>query len=550
MKIFFLKIISIILLNCNFIACLSQEQNFGDLRGDFQTDFQFYQEDTLIGAPSVAEKFLSNAYLNLIYTRSNFSAGLRYEAYYNALLGYDPRYKGSGIASRWANYKHKNFEITAGNFYEQFGSGVLLRSYEDRSLGIDNSIDGIRIVYSPFEGIYLKGLAGQHRYFFGKGTGIIRASDAEFFLNDIVDKWNEKNLRLTVGSSFVSKYQMDKDPVFKLPENVGAISGRINLLHKKKAIFAEYAYKINDPSAINKKIYKEGQSLYINASYSGKGFSTIVAGKRTDNMDFRSDINATGNVLRINFLPSLTKPRAYALSSFYPYTTQPNGEMAVTGQISYKIPKNTKLGGEHGANTGINFSRVNDIERIPVNDTTFIGQSGTLGYKSPFFKIADELFFQDISLHYERRLSKKIRLNIEYLYTIYNTQVIEGHEGDMVHAHVNVVDISLRLKNRHALRYEIQHLYTEHDKGNWAMVLCEYTIAPKWSFSALDIYNYGNSITEKRIHYYLFSMAYSHGGSRLAVSYGRQRGGIICVGGVCRNVPASNGLIVSITTNF
>ncbi len=535
---------------CTVLALKGQEQNFGEIRGDFQTDFQIYQSDSTIGAPDVPEKYLMNGYLNLVYNKGNFSAGVRYEAYYNALLGYDPRYKGSGFASRWASYKHKDFEVTAGNFYEQFGSGILLRSYEDRNLGLDNSIDGFRVIYSPFRGVYLKGLAGQHRYFFDKGTGIIRGADAEFHINDIREKWTEKDLRVIVGGNFVSKYQQDRDPIYNLPENVAAYSGRMTLQHKKKNLFAEYAYKFNDPSAVNRLIYKEGQSLLVNASYATKGFSLILGAKRIDNMSYRSDRTATGNVLQINYLPSLTKPHAFALTGYYPYASQPNGEMAVMGQLGFKIPKKTKIGGQYGADLSINFSRVHDIERAAINDTISIGQSGTDGYTSPFFSIGDELFFQDVNIAFGRRMSKNLRLNMEYVYIIYNTEIIEGHDGDMVHAHVGVLDMSLRLKNKRAIRWEVQHMFTEHDKGSWIMALIEYSIAPKWSFGIQDIYNYGNPDSGKRIHYYLGSFAYTHNASRLAISYGKQREGVVCVGGVCRNVPASNGLFVSITTNF
>lgn len=535
---------------CFFIFVHAQVNIPGEIRGDFQTDFQIYQSDSAIGAPDVAEKFLLNSYLNLVYIKGNFSAGIRYEAYHNALLGYDPRYKGNGIASRWASYKHKDFEVIAGNFYEQFGSGILLRSYEDRNLGIDNSIDGIKIVYSPFQGIFLKGLVGQHRYFFDKGQGIIRGADAEVHVNMLRENWNDKDLKVILGGSFVSKYQQDKDPLYILPENVGAFASHLNINYKKFNLFGEYAYKINDPSAVNRKIYKEGQALYLNASFATKGFSLLASAKRIDNMNFRSDRNATGNVLQINYLPSLTKPHAYALTGYYPYASQPNGEMAFNTQIAYKIPKKTKIGGDYGADLTVNFSKVHDIQRLAINDSTPIGQPGTLGYKSPFTGVGEELFFQDLNIAFGRRMNKNLRLNIEYVYIIYNTEVIEGHEGDMVHAHVGVVDMSLRMKNKRALRWEVQHLFTEQDKGNWAMGLVEYTIAPKWSFGVQDIYNYGNKDANKRIHYYLASVAYTNNSSRLAVNYGKQREGIVCVGGVCRNVPASNGLFVSITTNF
>jgi hypothetical protein len=536
-------------LACSFGIVNAQILNTGEIKGDFQSDFQIYRSDSLIGAPEVSEKFLTNNYLNLVYSRGNFSAGVRYEAYYNALIGYDPGYKGAGFASRWASYRHKDFEVTVGNFYDQFGSGLVFRSYEDRNLGIDNSIDGVRLVYSPVKGIYLKGLAGQHRFYFDRGPGIIRGFDGEVFVNDLREKWSEKSLKLTLGGSFVSKYQQDRDPRYKLPENVGAYSGRMNLQYKKTNLFAEYAHKINDPSAENSLIYKEGHALVVNASYATKGFSVLAGAKRIDNMSFRSDRNSLGNMLHINYLPSLTKPHAYSLTGYYPYATQSSGEMAATGQISYKIPKEKFLGGKYGADVSLNYSRVHGIKREAVNDTTLIGQSGTLGYSSPFFSPDKELYFDDLNFSYGRRLNKDLRLNVEYVYLTYNSVIIEGY-GDLVKAHVGVVEMSKRMKNKRALRWEVQHLYTKEDKGSWAMGLVEYTIAPKWSFTIQDLYNYGNMDAGKRLHYYLVSAAYTHNSSRLAVSYGRQRDGIVCVGGVCRNVPASNGLIVSVTTNF
>ena len=82
------------------------------------------------------------------------------------------------------------------------------------------------------------------------------------------------------------------------------------------------------------------------------------------------------------------------------------------------------------------------------------------------------------------------------------------------------------------------------------MGLIEYNFAPNWFFAIQDQYNYGNYDEDKKLHYYTFSSGFTKGGNRFVVNYGRQQEGIFCIGGVCRNVPASNGLSVSITTTF
>ncbi|MEC8757999.1 MAG: DUF6029 family protein, partial [Bacteroidota bacterium] len=166
-------------------AAIAQEDEVdaGQITGNVQLLFQTYQEDSLIGAQVPPGKTGFNAFGNLIYTRGDFSAGMRYESYLDPILGYPGRFRGSGVGYRYANYAQENFEVTLGNFYEQFGSGLLLRAYEERQLGIDNALDGFRLILRPTDGVTLKGLVGKQRLDFDSGLingpGTIRAIDAE-----------------------------------------------------------------------------------------------------------------------------------------------------------------------------------------------------------------------------------------------------------------------------------------------------------------------------------------------------------------------------------
>ena len=62
-------------------------------------------------------------------------------------------------------------ELTAGTFYEQFGSGFVLRTYEERSLGIDNSLLGGRVKANPLPGVFVKALAGKQRRYWELNPG-------------------------------------------------------------------------------------------------------------------------------------------------------------------------------------------------------------------------------------------------------------------------------------------------------------------------------------------------------------------------------------------
>ena len=524
-------------------------QSAGRLSGNFQAEARIYRADSLIGATPVSEKLLSNSFSNFRYDMGKFSAGVRFEAYLNTLQGMDPKFDGLGVPYLFADYQSDDMGFTVGSFYEQFGSGLLLRAWEDKNLGVDNSINGVRIRSTPVKGVRLTGLIGKQRSFFDLGPGIVRAVDGEISLNDLVDKWNEAGTRLTFGGSFVSKYQQDNDPVYRLPENVAAWSPRLQLTRGGFSLKAEYARKINDPSADNNFIYKPGEALLLNATWSAKGFGLNVTAKRVDNMSFRSDRSENLNKLTINYLPAISKNHVYSLLSIYPYSSQPNGEMGLQAEASYQIKKGSWPGGRYGTRISLNLSAVNGIDRLPVNDTTPVGAAGTMGYRSPFFKVGKEIYFRDINLEISRKLSNSLKLILTGQHLVYNQLVMEG-KGEIITANAAVADITWKASEKHALRAELQGLWTRQDKGNWLTALVEYSISPHWFFSLTDQWNSGNPDTSRRTHYLYGSVAWAKDASRIQLSYGKQREGILCVGGVCRNVPAMNGFTLLITTTF
>jgi hypothetical protein len=82
------------------------------------------------------------------------------------------------------------------------------------------------------------------------------------------------------------------------------------------------------------------------------------------------------------------------------------------------------------------------------------------------------------------------------------------------------------------------------------MGLLEYTFSPHFFVSVMDQWNVGNPNEDFQIHYITGQVGYNTGSTRITFGYGRQRAGIICVGGVCRQVPASNGFTLSVMSSF
>ena len=524
----------------------------GHVTGNIQLDGQISHADTVIGAGDVPEKLLMNARADILYTNGDFSAGIRFEAYHNPLLGFDRRYAGEGIANYFVSYKGEHISVTAGNFYEQFGSGMILRAYEDRYLGLDNSLRGLNIAFRPFDGVTIKALAGKQRFYWIYSNSIVRGIDGEVNLNSIIRPMAESKLRATLGAGFVSKYEDDQTVLFNpsyrynLPLNIGAGAVRMDLSYGNWGLQAEYARKGQDPSIMNNFIYRNGEALMVNATYSQKGFSANIQAKRVDNMCFKSERMETGEMLYINYIPAINKQHTYAFLSMYPYATQTTGEMGLQGDVIYKIKKETLLGGKNGTDIHLNASIITAI------DTTQIDKPG-FGYESDWFKTG-ELYYADASIEIAKKLSKDAKLTCTYGYQIFNP-IVEGHPGDLHHNHVVVADLTWKVNKKNVLRFEAEWMGSDskYDRnvgdrrcGDWIMGLVEYNFTSAWFVSVSDQYAYHDGIG----NYYNVSMGYTHGATRLQLGYGKQREGLLCIGGVCRQVPASNGLTFSLTTSF
>ncbi len=551
----------------------------GSIHGNFQIDAQYYTPDSLIGAPKVPEKMLSNAYGNINYQKDKFSAGVRYEAYNNVMQGFDSRYKGQGITNRFVRYQDKLLDITIGNIYEQFGSGLLFRTYYEPGLLYDNSLDGIRVISNPYKGFTFKALAGKQRSFFTVGQGIVRGFDGELNVNELLDSL-AKNIKTKVilGGSFVSKYQADQDPNFKLPENVGSYGGRINVIREGFNFYGEYVIKENDPSAANAVTvggknyysYKQGDAAFISSSYATNGFSFLVQLKRIDNMSYRSDRDATLSNLLINYLPATTKQHTYLMPAYSPYATQPVGEVGGLAELQYKFKKGTLLGGKYGTEITLNYSHASGLKQIGVNDST---TNSTL-YKTDYFskntfttksssyntfgiaRGAD--YYHDFFVEINKKFSKKVKATFMYANQFYNKNIVQfGSKNagyNNIISNIGVIDITYKYKSNGTIRLETQGLFRDNkdtlNLGSWATALVEWTPNSHFFVAVLDQYNYGNPVKNLQLHYLLVTAGYSNGPHRISFSYGKQRAGIFCVGGVCRTVPASNGFAISITSSF
>lgn len=525
--------------------CAQEQSDKLRLSGSLQSDILLPEKDKTTGASADDGHFLTNTYLDLKATSRYVEAGARLEYLKHPLPGFENDIKGWGLPHFYVKGRYKNAELTLGSFYEQFGSGFILRTYEERSLGIDNSLQGARLHYRPWDGVAVKILTGRQRRYWKHNDSWLTGGDIEWNIDEWLKVLQRHETYAMIGFSYINKYEKE-DVVMtapthrlRLPRYVNAFDVRLRVQHRSLNVLAEMAMKTQDPSNDNGYIYRNGYVAMLSGSYSKRGMSLLLQAKRSTNMTLRSSRGMEGTSSFINHLPAFTVEHTYTLPALYPYATRPDGEWAYQAAGAYTFPKGSMLGGKYGTMVKINFSHVHSISK---NED---GGRGTDGYGSSFWRWGASTYYQDIDVQVEKRLCKDTKLNLMYMNQRYNQTVIEGH-GGMLNSHIFVADVKQKLARKTTLRGEGQYLFSKDGDKDWAFALAELSLAPHWMFTLSDLYNLGNT----HAHYYQGFVTYNGGAHRLQLGYGRTRAGYNCSGGVCRYIPATKGMTLSYNYNF
>lgn len=470
------------------------------------------------------------------------------------MLGYDTDFGGYGISHLHVGANFDWGKITIGDVYGQFGSGMVLRLYEDRALGVDNALRGGKIDVTPYKGIYLTALGGkQRRYWNCYDDGAwgwnykqdaVLGVNLELGLQEWIPQLQDAGANLTIGGSYVSKYQAPDsiiaetiikpeegkyDYYYNLPAWVGAGSVRTQLQMKGWNAMVEYAYKANDPSVLNEYSYAHGQALLMSLSYSQKGLAIIAQAKRSENMSFRSDRGLNNMAGTINHMPPFATQHTYMLPSIYPYGTHATAnEWAFQGEIRYTWKRGTKMGGKYGTTLKLNASHIR-------------------GTGERWFDMSVDPYYTDVNLELNKKISKQWYLGAMVMYQTYNKKIVEGH-GDLVRSGIGVVEAKYTINKNIQMRGELQYLYTKQDMGQWVAALYELSLWRQLVLSGQWMYNIGYAHEATNEHFYTVAATYTHGAHRVMAGYTKTRDGFNCSGGVCRYVPKQEG--ISLTYNF
>lgn len=491
----------------------------GYLTGSLESS-SIYDDET----SSQYHGFHSNNYLRLDYVKGHFSAGLQGEWYPSPLPGYDLALKGIGLPIKYIGLNGRSWSITMGDFYDQFGSGLVLRSWEDRDLGLANSIGGIRFNAGFFDDkLSLTVLSGSPRQGLGYAKSNVTGVDMNLTLGP-----------LTLESSLVARteWEQEEDMAVLLgeaaPENVLMYSGRAQLVHGPFHTKAELVLKSRDFTAVHNAsgsdsfVLEGGRAFTWNFMYSTKMILASVTYRYLYNMDFAARRTLGTKVLSntLNYLPALCKQQTYMLACLNPYETYSEGESGFAGSLYYH-PSWLK-----GLSFTVGGSWIDGLGKVlPLRENNY------LAYRDIYFDAA-------------YRWSKKLKTN--FYVSIQENSPTHGNRKATNAQNVFVLDGTYKFTSKYSIHTELQYLYSQELTKDWMAALVEFGMAPNWSFSISDMYNHGST----KDHYWNVNASYNSGGFRIMAGYGRNREGMVCSGGVCRYQPEYKGAFMKVQWMF
>ena len=532
------KTIFIFLVSIFCSNLISHAQDKGKLSGALQMNQNFYQRDTTIGASGnpLYDKKLTGGegWLNLQYNISGFTLQTRFDFFNNSNL-HKPTspYSAQGIGMWSVSKELDKLTITAGYIYDQFGSGIVFRSYEDRGLGIDNAIYGLQLKYKMLnDKVYLKAFTGKQKDLFTTYDPIVKGLNAESFF-DIKEK-----VQLTPGASIVNR-TLDDDGFNKLVDEINGMELSKRFIPKNNTYaysfynttnwknftwYAEYAGKTSEAirDTNSKVINKAGSIIFSTLNYSTKGFGITVQYKHTDFFKLRISPYSQEVFLKgmVSFQPPLAKQNSLRLLARYSAATQELGEQAFQSDFFWTPKKGYRING--------NYSHIDN---------------GNGGY-----------LFQEINGDIEIKKIKNTTLEFGLQLLDFNLAIYQGHPDrpGIVHTITPFTEVTYKFSEKKSIRAELQYLQTKRDYGSWAYALVELNFAPHYSFAISDMYNTvpSDEVKHNQAHYYNFFASYTEHSTRFTIAYVKQVAGVVCTGGVCRQEPAFSGVKVGVSTVF
>ncbi len=511
----------------------------GRLSGDLMSNLNFYQRDTSIEADGTPlyNNFLNGgeSWFGVRYATNDFAVNVRFDGFYNSILFNPQSYlndQGIGMWSIEKSLEKVNLDLKVGYIYTQIGSGLLFRSYEDRGLLIDNALVGFSSDWRANDHLRIKAMMGKQKFLFSQFDPTIKAISADMDfdigsahispgiagLNRTLD-YNTMNQltaeinALEVEDRFVPKYNMYAGTFYNT-----LTVGRFNW-------YFEAAFKSEEAIRdLNGELYNApGNTIFTTLGITGNGWGINGTYKRVQDFVMRTDPMALyPNAGWLNWQPVVAQIRPQRLLSRY---TPP---------------------------------ALSDSEEAYAIDAFWGSEDGEWSINAAYTHIntlADSNLYREFYSEIINRSLKRWIFTLGTQILGYNQAVYQlkpPSEYPYFRANSLFSEVVYKIDKKHSVRGEFQLMSAFEDFGSWLYILLEYNVAPHWSVSIADMYNYdpNYSHVNQASHYPNIFLGYTYKSTRFTAQWVKQVQGINCTGGVCRYEPAFSGYKFGLTTTF
>ncbi|MFM2387803.1 MAG: hypothetical protein RL660_2560 [Bacteroidota bacterium] len=523
------------IISCALVLLLSSAAQ-AQISGELQSNVNFFQRDSNVKASGnpLYNNFLSGGenWLALRYNGNNgFNANVRIDAFHNSnLLVPTQAYSAAGVGMFNVSKEWDGLTLTAGHIYDQIGTGILYRAYEDRPLLIDNATFGFQAKYTFKDKYNVKTFAGQQRNLFDRYKPILKAInvEADYDVKDVhltpgIGVLNRTLDDVTVGNIVGEVNSKPEAERFTPTYNMYAATFYNTLTWKDFSWYFEAAVKSKDAVKTlgDVLVQRPGTCLFGTWGYARTKWGINVSGKRTDAFVMRT--TPYENPLRCfsNWQPIIALIRPQRTIARYTPQSLDYSEFSKAANLFFVPSENYSF--------NATYTHIDDLD----------------GNK----------LYRELYADAEIRSLKNFVIHAGVQVLNYNQEVYQL-KGKMFNAITPFTEITYKLSEKRSIKTDIQYMAAQGDYGSWIYALLEYDIAPKWAIAVADMYNttaganFAIHPDLKKQHYPNVFVAHTRNAHRFTAQYVKQVEGINCTGGVCRYEPAFSGFKFGITSSF
>lgn len=500
--------------------------------GNVESHFRVFVRDSLRGAVSIPqyEWLLSGGELwaELRTAYKQLEALARFDGFYNSNLPQPTQAFTSAKVGYWhVRFVRERFSIQVGHIYHQVGSGLLWRTWEERPLGIDNSLVGMKLTVQPFSSLTLVGMGGQLESLFDRYGEFVKSAAVQW--QGGTSQWfcraGAAIVNRTLSQQTMAQIvaEINSYPVERrfVPEhNMYAVGGWLTAGGGPLVVSVEANYRLPDiyRREIGTPLEKaEGWALYGEVQATLPGMWVAVRARQLHRWDLRVNPYTQGLAGVLSYVPAFSRMVGYQLAAYYMPVPQMAGEHALQADVAFPV-------GEHG---GVECS-FSWIDALPAGS-----------------KLLRTIYMES---YLEPAPPLKLTGVLQYLEYNLERYFVKPGKG-MAYAWVPAVEAVYRMGKHRSLKTQLQYLATTQDRGSWALGYVEVAISPSLSVYLQDMWNV-KPTEGTPLHYLSCGVVFRSDAIYLNVRYAQTREGINCSGGVCRWEPAFNGIVASLTATL